>query len=195
MYHSLAFILSCLSFGIMMSAQAALVVSDSYDSMAMLDRSFLSSDLSAPGSWAGSENAGGSPAFRDTPLADGAQYDFLQACCSGVSLTPSISLAHADSGPLAYADSASPPGGFSVMRTSEEATGLIAADTTPTPGREPYIMLIVGVSLLGLAAALYPRSANKVPAETSASDFSGWNKREPRRPPPSTDTPSSLNFT
>lgn len=200
MSHSLAFILSCLSagiMGVMMPAHAAIVISNSFESTAMLDRSLLASDSTAPGSWTGSENAGGSAAFRETPPADGVQYDFLQACCSGVSLTPGISHAPADLDTLAYADYASPPESFSVMvmRTLDEATVLIAADTTPTPGREPYVMLIIGLSLLGLAAALYPKSANKVPAETRASHFSGWNKREPRSPPPSTDVPSRLNFT
>ena len=197
MYHSLAFILSCISFGIMgvmMPAQAAIVFSDSYGSTAMLGRSLLASDLSASGSWAGSENAGGSSALHETPLADGAQYDFLQACCGGVSLAPGISLASADSDPLAYADSISPLADFSAIHTSVEPTVLIAADTPPTPGREPYVMLIFGLSLLGLAAVLYPRSANTVPTETSASNFAGWNKRKPRRPPPSTDVPSSLKF-
>ena len=198
MYHNLAFILSCISFGIMgvmMPAQAAIVFSDSYGSTAMLARSLLSSDLSSPGSWAGSENAGGSSAMHETPLADGAQYDFLQACCSGESLAPGISLASADSDPLAYADSISPLADFSAIHTSVEPTVLIAADTPPTPGREPYVMLIFGLSLLGLAAVLYPKSANTVPAQTRASHFSGWNKREPRSPPLSTDVPSRLNFT
>ena len=195
MYPNLSFILSCLSVGIMsvvMPAQAAIVVSDSYGSTAMLARSLLSSDLSAPGSWVGSENAGGSSALHETPLADGAQYDFFQACCSGESLAPGISLD--DSDPLAYADSTSPLADFSAIHTSVEPTVLIAADTPPTPGREPYVMLIFGLSLLGLAAVLYPKSAHTAPAETSASNFAGWNKREPRRPPPATDVPSSLKF-
>ena len=197
MYPNLSFILSCLSVSIMsvvMPAQAAIVVSDSYGSTAMLARSLLSSDLSAPGSWAGSENGGGSSALHETPLADGAQYDFLQACCSGESLAPGISLASADSDPLAYADSTSPLADFSAIHTSVEPTVLIAADTPPPHGREPYIMLIFGLSLLGLAAVLYPKSANTVPAETSASNFAGWDKRKPRRQPPATDVPSSLKF-
>ena len=194
----LAFTSGCfVMIGVAMSAHAGMVVNTSMENSVDLDRSIRGDNPPVEWGLADAENIPDSAsASLASHILDQERAPLLQPCCSVVRFVPDFNPPPADLDVRPYLDSESLSQHLSVSNTDGGMSNINAASITPTHGREPYVMLIAGLGLLGLAISLHRKSENK---ESEATSFSSHihqrQARELYTPQHSADVPSGLKFT